>query len=138
MAWVAAPEAARAVCIEDLLAAIRRLSTVEEGRTRYPVSWRNVGAEELGSIYESLLDYTPRVTTTPDIIEGRDVPAHTFILDPRGMARKTSGSYYTHILLVSELIKSALLPVIRDRLADVIPADLLVDPKGFRKPLETV
>jgi len=40
--------------------------------------------EELGSIYESLLDYTPRVTITPEIIEGRDVPAHTFILDPWG------------------------------------------------------
>ena len=40
-----------------------------------------------------------------------------FFLDPRGSERKTTGSYYTHPSLVNELIKSALLPVARDRLA---------------------
>ena len=44
-------------------------------------------------------------------------PANAFFLDPRGSARKTTGSYYTHHSLVNELIKSALLPVARDRLA---------------------
>ena len=34
-----------------------------------------------------------------------------------GSERKTTGSYYTHSSLVNELIKSALLPVMRDRLA---------------------
>ena len=35
---------------EHLLDAVRRISTIEEGRTRYAVNWRNVGADELGSI----------------------------------------------------------------------------------------
>ena len=35
----------------------------------------------------------------------------------QGNARKTSGSYYTADSLVQELIKSALDPVIKDRLA---------------------
>ncbi len=108
-----------------LLRAIRALTLIERAGVLQRISYADLGVEELGSIYESLLDYTPRVTTTPEIVEGRDVPAHTFILDPRGMARKTSGSYYTHPSLVNELIESALLPVMRDRLADVIPAELL-------------
>ncbi len=108
-----------------LLRAIRALTLIERGGVLQRISYADLGVEELGSIYESLLDYTPRVTTAPEIIEGREVPAHTFILDPRGMARKTSGSYYTHPSLVNELIESALLPVMRDRLADVIPAGLL-------------
>ncbi len=108
-----------------LLRAIRALTLIERAGVLQRISYADLGVEELGSIYESLLDYTPRVTTAPEIVEGRDVPAHTFILDPRGMARKTSGSYYTHPSLVNELIESALLPVLRDRLADVIPAGLL-------------
>ncbi len=48
--------------------------------------------EELGSIYEKL-DFTPRVTGEPEVIEGREIAANTFFLDPRGMERKTSGSY---------------------------------------------
>ena len=55
-----------------------------------------VAVEEIGSIYESLLDYAPRITHTAQTIEGRDLPPNTFYLDPRGTARKTSGSYYTH------------------------------------------
>ena len=73
--------------------------------------------EELGSIYESLLDYTPRVTGSAENVDGRDVAAGSFVLDPRGASRKTTGSYYTHSSLVNELIKSALLPVARARLA---------------------
>jgi hypothetical protein len=46
---------------EQLLDAVRHLATVQDGKTRYPVNWRNVGAEELGSIYESLLDLHPMI-----------------------------------------------------------------------------
>ena len=42
---------------EALLEAIRELSYVEGGRR--PVDFRNLGAEELGSVYESLLELHP-------------------------------------------------------------------------------
>jgi hypothetical protein len=107
----------RACRNSDLLRAIRALTLIEREGVLQRISYADLGVEELGSIYESLLDYTPRVTTIAEEVDGRPIPANTFFLDPRGAERKTTGSYYTHPSLVNELIKSALLPVARDRLA---------------------
>ncbi len=87
----------------DLLAAVRALGTIEDRGARYPVNWRNVGSEELGSIYESLLELHP--------LFHRD--AGTFKLDTAaGHERKTTGSYYTPTSLVDCLLDSALDPVL--------------------------
>jgi hypothetical protein len=102
----------------DLLHAIRGLTLIEREGVLQRISYADLGVEELGSIYESLLDYTPRITADDEVVEEREVPPNTFILDPRGSERKTTGSYYTHDSLVNALIKSALLPVARDRLAE--------------------
>ena len=79
-----------------------------------PVDYRNMGPEELGSVYESLLELVPEI----------DLPARKFGFvgltsegSTAGNARKLSGSYYTPDSLVQELIKSALDPVIAQRLA---------------------
>lgn len=76
--------------------------------------WRRVNytaldVEELGSIYESLLDFHP-VISQP----GSGLPE--FTLDP-GTERKSTGSYYTPRALVEELVTSALVPVMQERLA---------------------
>jgi len=107
----------RGVRNSDLLRAVRALTLIERDGVLQRISYADLGVEELGSIYESLLDFTPRVTTHAEAVDGREIPANTFFLDPRGSERKTTGSYYTHDSLVDELIKSALLPVARDRLA---------------------
>ncbi|OQB27229.1 MAG: hypothetical protein BWY10_01522 [Chloroflexi bacterium ADurb.Bin180] len=107
----------RVVGNSALLEAVRALTLVQRGGVRQRISYADLGVEELGSIYESLLDYTPRVTSSAENVDGRDVAAGSFVLDPRGASRKTTGSYYTHSSLVNELIKSALLPVARARLA---------------------
>jgi hypothetical protein len=80
-----------------------------------PVDYRNMGPEELGSVYESLLELVP---------EEIDFRTRTFGFvgltsegSTAGNARKLSGSYYTPDSLVQELIKSALDPVIEQRLA---------------------
>ncbi|MGC9523588.1 MAG: Eco57I restriction-modification methylase domain-containing protein, partial [Anaerolineae bacterium] len=101
----------------DLLHAIRALTLIEREGVLQRISYADLGVEELGSIYESLLDFTPRVTARTEAIDGREVPPHSFVLDPRGSARKTTGSYYTDDSLVNQLIKTALLPVAHDRLA---------------------
>ena len=94
----------------DLLDAIRQLSTFEErtGRRKTGVQRRvhyaGLDVEELGSIYESLLDYHPQVLREP----GR------FALIA-GSQRKETGSYYTPPELVRELIESALVPVMEAR-----------------------
>lgn len=101
-----------------LLRAVRKLTLIEREGVQQRISYLDLGVEELGAVYENLLDFTPRVTEEPETIEDREVSAREFILDPRGLERKQSGSYYTPDSLVNELIKSALLPVMRDRLED--------------------
>lgn len=100
-----------------LLTALQHLrwAVTTQGKTSNltPVDYRNMGPEELGSVYESLLELVPSI----------DLPARRFGFvgiteegSTAGNARKTSGSYYTPDSLVQELIKSALDPVIEQRL----------------------
>jgi hypothetical protein len=102
----------------DLLEAIRCLTLVEEGHVLKRINYLDLGVEEIGSIYENLLDYTPRVLSSPIEIDGTIVPGNRFFLDPRGSARKTTGSYYTDKRLVDELIKSALKPVAEKKMEE--------------------
>lgn len=97
-----------------LLAAMQHLRWAAHKGVLAPVDYRNMGAEELGSVYESLLELVPEI----------DLPARKFGFvgltsegSTAGNARKLSGSYYTPDSLVQELIKSALDPVIEQRLA---------------------
>lgn len=91
---------------EALLAAIRALGFTHEGKVLRPVDYKNLGAEELGSIYESLLELHPRVQ--------RD--ARRFELDTAaGNERKTTGSYYTPSSLIQCLLDTALEPVIAEK-----------------------
>ena len=92
----------------DLLSAVQSLAWIAmpNGRTQ-PVDYRHLGAEELGSVYEALLELDPTI----DLDEG------TFSVDRVvGNDRKTTGSYYTSPDLVSALLDTALDPVI-DRAA---------------------
>ncbi len=89
---------------QPLLAAVRDLSVVQpRGQARRHVDFRNLGAEELGSIYESLLELVPR----------HDHTSHGFTLEVlAGNDRKTSGSYYTPTDLVELVLDTALDPVL--------------------------
>jgi hypothetical protein len=87
----------------DLLDAVRALAVVSDGQSLRPVDYRNLGAEELGSVYESLLELHPRFDPT----------AGTFALNAAaGNERKTTGSYYTPSDLITCLLDSALDPVL--------------------------
>lgn len=89
----------------DLLAAVRKLATIEERAVLRAVDYRDLGSEELGSIYESLLELHPEL----------DADAATFALHTApGHERKTTGSYYTPTSLISVLLDSALDPVLAE------------------------
>jgi len=75
------------------------------------VNYAQLDVEELGSIYESLLDFHPTFR--------EEAGKLVFELIPAGMERKSTGSYYTPRELVGELIKSALEPVLQERLEEV-------------------
>lgn len=90
-----------------LLEAIRYLAVTQSDGVTRAVDYRNLGAEELGSIYESLLEMHPDVHLDSATVELLEVP---------GNERKLTGSYYTPPSLVRCLLDSALEPVIEDRL----------------------
>ncbi len=92
---------------KHLLIAMRHLRWARHDGSLAPVDYRNMGPEELGSVYESLLDYDPRPDPRQKVFE---------LVNTAGSDRKKTGSYYTPDSLVQELIKSALEPVIQQRL----------------------
>jgi hypothetical protein len=94
----------------DLLSAFWFLAWYQDSATSPPrrVNYAALDVEELGSVYESLLEFHPVVDHDA---AGR--PEFKLLV---GSERKTTGSYYTPPELVNELIESALEPVMRDRL----------------------
>lgn len=99
-----------------LLGAVRALSIVtsREGGGRRPVDFGNLGAEELGSVYEGLLEYVPRY----------DDQTRTYTLETLpGHERKETGSYYTPTALVDCLLDSALDPLLDEACAKPTSAE---------------
>ncbi len=87
----------------DLLDAIRSLALTDDRHSRRVVDYKNLGAEELGSVYESLLELHPVL----------HIEAAKFELaTASGHERKTTGSYYTPTSLINCLLNSALDPVL--------------------------
>lgn len=89
----------------DFLEAIRALSFTVQDRVRRVVDYKNLGSEELGSIYESLLELHPEVNADAATFELKVASGHE---------RKTTGSYYTPSSLIQSLLDSALDPVLDD------------------------
>lgn len=98
-----------------LLQAVFGLCFFREGAALTRVNYRDMDSEELGSVYESLLELVPFISGSAGNRKfgfiGDEEEAST-----KGNARKLSGSYYTPDSLVQELIKSALEPVIAQTL----------------------
>jgi hypothetical protein len=94
----------------NLLEAFRHLVYYQESSSSPPrrVNYGALDVEELGSVYESLLEYHPQIDASD-----RGLPRFELAF---GSGRKSTGSYYTPAELVAELIRSALEPVIQERL----------------------
>jgi hypothetical protein len=112
-----------------LLRAVFSLCFFREGAALSRVNYRDMDTEELGSVYESLLELVPvvEVAARRFAFVGDDLssPSPTGRgargegeASTKGHARKLTGSYYTPDSLVQELIRSALEPVIERRLSE--------------------
>ncbi|WP_202978831.1 Eco57I restriction-modification methylase domain-containing protein [Halomicronema hongdechloris] len=98
----------------DLLDAIRALAFILDKHGRRPVDYKNLQSEELGSVYESLLELHPEL----------NISTGTFSLKTAsGNERKTTGSYYTPESLVQCLLDSALDPVVDEAISSAVAAD---------------
>ncbi len=95
----------------DLLSALWHLSNYRDETARIirRVNYSALDVEELGSVYESLLEFHPRLTL------GDGLPS--FTLARESAERRSTGSHYTPPELVGPLVKHALDPVLKSRLS---------------------
>jgi hypothetical protein len=102
-----------------LLEAVEALAVLAgRGGRRHRVDFRHLGAEELGGVYESLLELIPRW----------DGPARRFHLEEiAGNDRKKTGSYYTPSSLVESLLDSALEPLLDEAVSQPDPVTALLN-----------
>lgn len=134
---------------DDALAGVlRELSvtppTRERGRER--IDYADLGVEQLGAVYEGLLEFEPKRAAEPMVeIKYKDgyvvIPARerreytvtrTFAAGQfylgRGAGRKTSGSYYTPQPLVDFMVRRTLDLLVQGKTAEQILELKVVDP----------
>ena len=87
-----------------------------ERGVRERITYRDLGVEQLGAVYETLLDYEPAVES------GR------VALRPEAGVRKATGTFYTPQPVAEYLVRHTLAPLVRDRSADEILRLRVVDP----------
>ena len=87
--------------------ALYRLSWLSDKTGMVPVNWRAMETEELGSVYESLLELQPQIGD-----DGKTLIFASEAAEQKGNQRKTTGSYYTPDSLVQALLDTALDPVL--------------------------
>jgi Eco57I restriction-modification methylase/MmeI, DNA-methyltransferase domain len=97
-----------------LLALSTRPSPDRAGRER--LAYRDLGVEQLGAVYETLLDYEPRVD------RGR-----VALIRGSGL-RKATGSFYTPQPIADYLVRRTLGPLVRDATPERILQLRIVDP----------
>ena len=83
---------------------IDKLSRRTEGEQKKWINYRDLSVQQLGSIYERLLEFYPKIEE-----DG------TLNVKPNLFARKTSGSYYTPESLVSLLLENTVGPLIKEK-----------------------
>ncbi|MGO7265004.1 Eco57I restriction-modification methylase domain-containing protein [Rhizobium leguminosarum] len=103
------------------LQALYHLSWMEHAKSLVRINWRDMETEELGSVYESLLELTPAITENAsrfyfvkgegDVLTNRQDAA-------QDNSRKLTGSYYTPDPLVQLLLDQALDPLIERKIAE--------------------
>ncbi len=89
-----------------LIRIIRLITTFKDANIRQKINF-SIKEEEIGSIYESLLDFRPHLTSNKE-----------FKLISQTAERKSTGSYYTPRSLIDILIRTTLQPLVEDRLKE--------------------
>jgi hypothetical protein len=122
-----APLAAR-VRVDD--AAVREAlvalttSPGTEGAGRARISYGDLGVEQLGAVYEHVLDFTPVVRSASGLRAGAPVVS----LDRGGLKRKSSGTFYTPRSITDYLVRATLAPLVAGASSDRILDLKVVDP----------
>ena len=100
---------------EALLALTTRAG--RDGRQR--IAYADLGVEQLGGVYERILDFEPAAGTSAD-------PGRLTLV--RAGRRKTTGAFYTPRALTEYLVRRTLAPLVRDATPDRILSLRVLDP----------
>jgi hypothetical protein len=109
---------------DAILALSTRPSPDRGGRER--IAYRDLGVEQLGGVYETLLDYEPRVQR--ENRPRRGGPRATVALVPGSGLRKATGTFYTPQPIAEYLIRRTLGPLVHGAAPDRILSLRIVDP----------
>lgn len=92
---------------KSFMKALWHLAWLSDHKSMVPVNWREMETEELGSVYETLLELQPQIGD-----DGISLDFASDVAEQKGNQRKTTGSYYTPDSLVQALLDTALDPVL--------------------------
>ena len=101
--------------------------------------YRDLGVEQLGAVYEGVLDYRPLVVRVPESptprasalrTGGRSIRAARaqLRLEPGSGARKATGTFYTPRSITTYLVRQVLAPLVAGASPDEILSRRIVDP----------
>jgi hypothetical protein len=96
--------------LRDILLA---LATTMTKQGRVPISYHDLGVEQLGSVYERVLEYEPRQAGT---------------LSRTSSRRKSTGSFYTPRSLTEFVVRRTLAPLVAGKACDEILKLRILDP----------
>src|SRR5262245_17561973 len=115
--------------------AILALSTraAADGAGRERIAYRDLGVEQLGAVYETLLDYQPRVVPRSwgsplSAATSERRSTHTITLEAGSGVRKATGTFYTPQPIAEYLVRRTLAPLVHDASSEQVLALRIVDP----------
>jgi hypothetical protein len=113
---------------ETARGALLALSTTpgERGAGRARIDYRDLGVEQLGAVYETVLEYEPAAGDPPQ--PAANVAGPAVRLRRGGNRRKATGSFYTPRSVTEYLVRRALHPLVDGANADAILSLKIVDP----------
>lgn len=106
--------------------AVIALSTrpAREGASRERIAYGDLGVEQLGAVYETVLDYRPTV----DPVAGTRRGSARISLRPGSGARKSTSTFYTPQEIARYLIRRTLEPLVREASPEQILEIKVLDP----------
>jgi hypothetical protein len=92
------------------------------------IAYAELGVEELGSVYESLLDLEPVARTTGAAARDAQAAPAVHLRPSASAARKTTGTFYTPRAIADALVRNTLAPLVEGRSPEQILALRVLDP----------
>jgi hypothetical protein len=111
---------------ETMRRAVLAVSTTADGRTggRARIVYRDLDVEQLGAVYEHVLDYEPVLSPA----EGPARNQQDVVLTRTSDLRKASGTFYTPRSMTDYLVRHTLAPLVAGRAAEEILGLRILDP----------